>query len=209
MCVATAIAGCGNVAAPQVLRAPAATYLLGVDQLVSPDFSLDTPPHPVTVSDIAGSDSAAAQQLKAGGFTSAAGEEFFRTGGNLALTNGPLQIRNTVEEFASAAGAATVYRSDISRLDAATGAVAVSTGSLGDAAHCTTRTATSPTGDLAVEITVEWRVSNLLDVLVVRGRSGATRPDDALLLAHRQTIIELGLATPASGRTASPVPSPS
>ena len=208
MCVATAIAGCAS-AAPQVLHAPAATYLLGVDQLVSPDFSVDTPPHSLTVSDIAGSDSAAAQQLKAGGFTSAAGEEFFRTGGNLALTNGPLQIRNTVAEFASAAGAATVYRSDISRLDAAVGAVAVSTGSLGDAAHCTTRTATSSTGGLAVEITVEWRVGNLLDVLVVRGRSGATRPDDALLLAHRQTVIELGLATPASGKTASAVPSPS
>jgi hypothetical protein len=192
-----------------VLHAPAATYLLGVDQLVSPDFSLDTPPHPVTVSDITGSDSAAAQQLKAGGFTSAAGEEFFRTGGNLALTNGPLQIRDTVEEFASAAGAATVYGSDISRLDAASGAVAVSTGSLGDAAHSTTRTATSPTGDVVVEITVEWRVGNLLDVLVVRGRSGATRPDDALVLAHRQTVIELGLATPAPGRTAPPSPSPS
>jgi hypothetical protein len=209
VCVTTAIAGCGNAAAPQVLHAPAATYLLGADELVSPDFSLDTAPHPVTVSDIAGTDSGAAQQLKAGGFTSAAGEEFFRTGGNLALTNGPLQIRDTVEEFASAAGAAAVYGSDVSRLDAATGAVAVSTGSLGDAAHCTTRTATSSTGDLAVEITVEWRVGNLLDVLVVRGRSGATRPDDALLLAHRQTVMELGLATPAAGGTASPVPSPS
>jgi hypothetical protein len=208
VCVATAIAGCGN-ASPQLLHGPAATYLLGVDQLVSPDFSLDTPPHPVTVSEIAGSDSAAAQQLTAGGFTSAAGEEFFRTGGNLALTNGPLQIRDTVEEYASVAGAASVYGSDVSRLDAATGAVAVSTGSLGDAAHCTTRTATSPTGDLVVEITVEWRVGNLLDVLVVRGRSGATRPDDALLLAHRQTVIELGLATPAPRRTASPLPSPS
>jgi hypothetical protein len=207
--VATAIAGCGNAAAPQLLHAPAATYLLGVDQLVSPDFSLDTPPHPVTVSDITGSDGAAAKQLNAGGFTSASGEEFFRTGGNLALTNGPLQIRDTVEEFASAAGAATVYSSDISRLDAATGAVAVSTGSLGDAAHCTTRTATSSTGDVVVEITVEWWVGNLLDILVVRGRSGATRPDDALVLAHRQTVIELGVATPAPRATASPVTSAS
>jgi hypothetical protein len=207
--VATAIAGCGNAAARHVSRGPAATYLLGVDQLVSPDFSLDTPPHPVTVSDVAGSNSAAAQQLRAGGFTSAAGEEFFRTGGNLALTNGPLQIRDTVEEFTAAAGAAAVYGSDISRLDAVTGAVAVSTGSLGDAAHCTTSTATTSTGDIVVEITVEWRVGNLLDVLVVRGRSGATRPDDALLLAHRQTVIELGLTTPAPSRTASPLPSPS
>jgi hypothetical protein len=209
VCVATAIAGCDNAAAPQVLHAPPATYLLGVDQLVSPDFSVDTPPHAVAVADIAGSDSAAAQQLTAAGFSTAAGEDFFRAVGNLAVTNGPVQIRDTVEEFASAAGAATVFSSDISRLDAAAGAVAVSTGSLGDAAHCTTRTATSSTGVLAVEITVEWRVGNLLDVLVVRGRSGGTRPDDALLLAHRQTVIELGLATPSPVRTASPRPSPS
>jgi hypothetical protein len=207
--VATAIAGCGNAAAPQVLHAPPGTYLLGIDQLVSADFSLDTPPHQVTAADIAASGSAAAQQLNAVGFTSAAGEEFFRAGGNLALTNGPLQVRDTVEEFASAAGAVTIYRTDIVRLDAVTGAAAVSTGSLGDAAHCTTRTATSPTGDLVVEITVEWRVGNLLDVLVVRGRSGATRPDDALLLAHRQTVIELGLATPLPSMTASPRLSPS
>ena len=44
-------------------------------------------------------------------------------------------------------------------------------------------------------------MDNLIDVLVVRGRDGGTRLDDALLLAHRQTVTELGLATPHRAAT--------
>jgi hypothetical protein len=196
VCVATVIAGCAQPATPALLRATPATYLLGVDQLVAPDFSLDTAPHPLAVADVAGTDRAAAQRLTSSGFVAGSGEDFFRPVGSLAQATGPVQIGDTVEEFQSAAGAATIYSADVSRLDAVTGATAVSTGSLGDAAHATTRTAASPDGTVVVEITVEWRVDNLLDVLVARGRDGATRPADALLLAHRQTVAELGLATP-------------
>ncbi len=96
-----------------------------------------------------------------------------------------------------------MYGADVSRLDKVTGATPTSTGALGDAAHATTRIATSADGVAAIEITVEWRVDNLLDILVVRGRNGGTRLDDALLLAHRQTAIELGLSTPPG--TAAPV----
>ena len=190
--MATAIAGCAEPAPAPLLREAPASYLLGVDQLVSPDFSLDTAPHSLAVADITGTDRVAAQRLTSAGFVAAAGEDFFRAVGSLALANGPVQIRDTVEKFQSAAGTATVYGTDISHLDAATGSSAVSTGALGDAAHATTTTAVSPDGVTVVEITVEWRVDNLLDILVVRGRDGATRPDDALLLAHRQTVIELG-----------------
>jgi hypothetical protein len=204
VCVATVIAGCAQPATPSLLRAAPATYLLSVDQLVAPDFSLDTAPHPLAVADVAGTDPSAAQRLTSSGFVAAAGEDFFRPVGSLALANGPVQIGDTAEEFQSAAGAATVYSADVSRLDAVAGATAVSTGSLGDAAHATTRTATSPDGTMVVEITVEWRVDNLLDILVARGRGGAIRPDDALLLAHRQTVFELGLATPTPLPAASP-----
>jgi hypothetical protein len=201
-CVVTVIAGCAKPASSPLLRAAPATYLLGVDQLVSPDFSLDVPPHSVDVAGIAGTDSTAAQQLRAAGFIAGASEDFFRVVGSLALANGPVQIRDTAEEFPSASGAASVYASDISRLDAAAASRAVSTGALGDAAHATTTTATSPEGVAVLEITVEWRVDNVLDILVVRGRSGGTRPDDALILAHRQTVRELGLATTAASATA-------
>jgi hypothetical protein len=201
--VTAVIAGCAGPISPPPHRAAPATYLLGVDQMVSPDFSVDTAPHALSVTGIAGTDRSAAQQLTSAGLVSAAGEDLFRDVGSLALANGPVQVHDTVEEFQATDGAATVYGSDVSRLDAMKGATAVSTGSLGDAAHATTTTAAAADGVMAVEITLEWRVDNLVDILAVRGRAGATRPDDALLLAHRQTVIELGLAT------ASPRPTPS
>jgi hypothetical protein len=190
------VVGCGQQAAPATLRGQPATYLLGVDQMVSPDFALDVPPHALTTADILATSGAAAAQLSAAGFVAAAGEDLFRSTGSLALTNGPVQVRDSVEVYASSSGAATVYGGDVTRLDAVRGAAAISTGALGDAAHATTMTATALDGTVVVEISVEWRVDNLVDILVVRGRNGATRLDDALLLAHRQTVTELGLSTP-------------
>jgi hypothetical protein len=192
------IAGCAGPISPPPHRAAPATYLLGVDQMVSPDFSVDTAPHALTAAAIAATDPSRAQQLSSARFVSAAGEDLFRDVGSLALANGPVQVRDSVEEFQDGDGAAAVYGGDVLRLDAVRGATAVSTGALGDAAHATTTTATGADGVTVVEITLEWRVDNLLDILVVRGRAGATRPDDALLLAHRQTVIELGLSTPAA-----------
>jgi hypothetical protein len=121
-----------------------------------------------------------------------------------------VQIGDTVEEFGSATGAATLFGKDIARLDDIAGAVAVSAGSLVDAAHATTRALVEPaSGVRVVEITVEWRVANLLDILVVRGRDGGTRPDDALVLAHNQTASELGLASPTPLPAAPRSPTPS
>ncbi|HEY7927356.1 MAG TPA: hypothetical protein VIG86_08065 [Candidatus Dormibacteraeota bacterium] len=195
--VVAATAGCATAMSAATLQAVPATYLLTLDQLVAPDFSVDTPAHALSITTLAAGDAPRASELATAGFTGAAAVDFFRAASNLAVVNGPVQIGDTVAEFASAAGAAVPYGSDIARLDAIAGAVAISTGSLGDAAHATSRVLTDPnSGVRVVEITVEWRVDNLLDILVVRGRDGGTRPDDALLLAHRQTAIELGLATP-------------
>jgi hypothetical protein len=179
-----------------VLRGQAAAYLLTIDQMVSPDFTVDTRPHGLSARDIAGADSARARQLAASDLLDAAAEDLFRATGTLANSNGPLQVSDTVERFASAGGAAAAYGADVARLDALAGATPTSTGSLGDAAHAITRTATSASGTTAIEITVEWRVENVVNVLLVRGRDGGTRPDDAFLLAHRQTATELGVTTP-------------
>ncbi len=192
LCVGLLTAGCGEAAAPPVLHGEPATFLLTIDQMVSPDFTVDIAPHP----------------LAAGGYVAGAGEEFFRSTGSLADTNGPIQVRDTVEEFSSAPSAAAVFTTDTAQLDAIAGAKATSTGPLGDEAHATTVTAATTLGVRAIEITVEWRVDNLLDIVVVRGREGGTRLDDALLLAHRQTVTELGLATPAGSPLTSPPPSP-
>jgi hypothetical protein len=202
--VAALVAGCAAPPPAPRLHAAPASYLLGIDQLVSPDFTLDSAPHPLTAAAIAASGGTAQAQLAAARMTSAAAEDFFRSTPILGVLNGPVQVADTVEEFDSAGGATTVYSADLRRLDAQRGSAPVSTGSLGDAAHAFTRTANTADGTMVVEITVEWRVDNLLDLLVVRGRFGAVRLDDALLLAHRQTVSELGLqpstpsASPAS-----------
>jgi hypothetical protein len=203
--VAVVAAGCGQAAAPTVLRGEPSSYLLGVDQLVSPDFTPDISPHALNTDGAAATGGTAAQ-LSAAGFVAGATEEFFRSAGALADANGPLQVDDTVEEFSSSTGAATAYGADVARLNAVAGATAISTGALGDAAHATARTATSADGTVAVQFTVEWRIKNLVDVVVVRGRSGGTRLDDALLLAHRQAVTELGLSTPAPRGTAPAAP---
>ena len=52
---------------------------------------------------------------------------------------------------------------------------------------------TTPAGFPAVEITIEWRIGNLVNIIVARGRYGGTRLDDALVLAARQTANEVGV----------------
>lgn len=204
------IAGCGTAAPPVTLHAAPSTYLLGLDQLVAPDFTVDDPVHPLSITDVAAGDTVKAGQLAAAGLTSAAAVDFFRQTANLAVANGPVQIGDTVEEFGSAAGAATLFGKDVARLDDVAGAIAVSAGSLGDAAHATTLALVEPvSGVRVVQITVEWRVGNLLDILVVRGRDGGTRADDALVLAHNQTASELGLVTPTPLPSAPLSPTPS
>jgi hypothetical protein len=203
LAVVAVLAGCGTGAAPATLHAAPASYLLSLDKLVAPDFTVDDPVHPLSIGIAAAGDSAKAGQLARAGFSGGAGVDFFRHAADIAVVNGPVQIADTVEEFGTTAGAAALFGTDITRLDAVAGAAGVSTGSLGETAHATTRAVTDPTsGVRLIEITVEWRVENLLDILVVRGRDGGTRPDDALILAHNQTATELGLATPT------PLPAP-
>ncbi len=187
-------AGCGG-GSPRVLSAAPTSYLLGIDQLVSPDFTVDTAPRPMAAGDVAAAGGLTASQLVAAGFDGAATEDFFRDAGSLELAtlNGPVEVTDTVEKFTSATGSAGVYRAEVARLDARSRVTALSTGSLGDAAHAWERSAVLPGGTAVAEITVEWLLDNLLDIVVVRGRDGAIRPDDALLLAHRQTVEDLTL----------------
>jgi hypothetical protein len=42
---------------------------------------------------------------------------------------------------------------------------------------------------------VSWRVGNLVNIIVARGRYGGTRLNDVLVLATRQTVDETGAPT--------------
>ena len=211
-CTVGLLAGCGTAAQPPpLLLGSPGGYLLTLDQLVTPDFTVDVPVHSLSIADVAANDPGRTKLLGAGAYSGGAAVEFFRQAASITLVNGPLQVRDQCEQFGDGAAAAALFGDDAARLDAGPGATPISTGPLGDAAHATTRLVTDPaSGVRLVEIILEWRVENLLNVLAVRGRDGGTRLDDALVLAHRQTATELGLVTPLprASPTASAAPGP-
>jgi len=72
------------------------------------------------------------------------------------------------------------------QVDAVPSMVPASAGVLGDEAHADQLMSVSPQGVQLVEVTLTWRVDNLVAQLVVRGRDGGTGLSDALILAHAQ-----------------------
>lgn len=182
-------AACGGAAPPR-FTADAKHYLLTLDQMASPGFVVDVPPATVPASALGGGDAAVAQRLTSDGLADAGQVTFSRTV-DFGTANGPVEVIDTVERFTSDAGAHSSYRADVSRLDGEKGEVAMSTGALGDEAHADSLLATAPDGLQAVQITLQWRVANVVVVLEVRGRYGGTRLDDALFLAHAQTSKQL------------------
>lgn len=187
--VAAAVVACGGTAAPR-FTANAKHYLLTLDQMVSPGFTVTVPAATVSVNALAGGDAAVAKRLRAEGLEDASQVTFARTV-EFATANGPIEVIDTVERFSADSGAHASYKADVARRDAQQGEVAMSTGSLGDEAHADSLLATTPGGLQAVQITLEWRVSNVVVVLQVRGRYGGNRLDDALVLAHSQTSTQL------------------
>ena len=164
-----ALTGCG--ASTAMFTADPRHYLLTLDELSSPDFTVSSPAAPL-----------------AGG--SQATVTFARTV-DFATSNGPIEVIDAVARFASNGGAHAAYAHDIASRDAQQGEVAMSAGALGDEAHADSVVMTAPDGLQAVQVTLEWRVANLLITLVLRGRYGGTRLDDALTLAHTQTSSQL------------------
>ena len=193
LALAVSIAGCSDSGPDAALHTGnPLRYLIGIDQLAAPNFTVFTAAAPVNASTLSSGDATAAAALSHDGLQSAARVEFQRIE-NFPTANGPLDIVATVERFSSVAGASTAYGAGTRRLDSRPGATPTSTGSLGDAAHAISIVKTTPGGFPAVEITIEWRVENLVNVIVARGRYGGTRLDDVLVLAARQTANETGL----------------
>ncbi len=185
-----ALSGCGGGGAALAIGNPT-RYLITIDQLVAPDFTVSSPATHVTAATLANGDAAVAVALRTDGLQSAAMVEYQRAA-NFSTANGPLDVVATAMQFASVAGATTAYSTGIRQLDALSGATPTSTGPLGDEAHAISVVKTTTGGLSAVEITLEWRVNNILNILITRGRYGGTRLDDALLLANLQTSNEVG-----------------
>jgi hypothetical protein len=182
------LAGCASATAALSTIDPVHD-LITIDQLVVPGFTVTSPSEHVLAPTLGGGDAALTSALDGSGLQSAAQVEFQR-GVDFSTSNGPLDIVATVERFAAVSGASTSYVAGVRHLDAIPGAVPTSTGPLGDAAHAINVVRTTPGALQAVEITVIWRVRNLVNIVVVRGRYGGTRLNDALVLAGLQTRNE-------------------
>jgi hypothetical protein len=167
-------------------------YLITVDQLVEPNFTVYSTAAAVDASALAGGDPTTAAALSHDGLQSAARVEFQRAE-DFSIANGPIDVVATVERFKAVAGASSTYSADVRQLDGRSGAMPISTGPLGDAAHAISVVKTTAGGLSAVEITIEWRVGNLVNIIVARGRYGGTRLEDALVLANRQTANEVNV----------------
>lgn len=188
-----ALAACGSVS-PSLSTGDPLHDLITIDQLVAPDFTATSAPAHIDAATIAAGDGAVLSSLKTDGLQAAARVEYQRDV-NFSTSNGPIDIVATVERFAGIGGATSAYGAGVRQLDGVAGAVPVSTGPLGDEAHSTSVVRAAPGGLQAVEITVVWRVRNLVDVMVVRGRYGGTRLEDALVLCGLQIQNE----SPGSG----------
>jgi hypothetical protein len=183
-----ALTACGSEAGAGPLSGDPAHYLVRLDQFVSADFSVYVASHPVAAAALASGDTSLQQQLTQAGFQAASTVRYTRTA-DFATSNGPLDVTSTVERFAASSGAAGIFTHDVAARDAS-GETPLSTGPLGDAAHADTVVRDTTSGVQAVQITLEWRVANVINVLVIRGRYGGARLGDALTLAHRQTANE-------------------
>jgi hypothetical protein len=161
-----------------------------LNQLSIPDFTVEQPATPVPAADVARGNSQSVLQLDRDGFQAAASITFSRSV-DFPTSNGPVEVLDTVERFATSDGAHAWFGRDVKQRDGEPGEVPASTGSLGDEAHADTQLATAPDGIQAVQVTLEWRVANVVVVLQARGRYGGTRLDDALTLAHKQTSTQL------------------
>jgi hypothetical protein len=173
------LAACGSPpAGPSLLSRPASAYLLTLDELRTPGFTVVEPAHPVP------------KNLLSAGPQDSATARYFRTVPVLATANGPLDVRTETLRFATASSAHSAYTALTREVDALANIIPESAGPLGDEAHADHLLTTSPDGVPLVEVTLTWRITNLVSVLVVRGRDAGTGLADALILAHAQAAGE-------------------
>lgn len=164
-------------------------YVLRLDQMPTSGYTADVTPHPVDPSTIFAS-AADVTALRRAGMGQAAMARYLQPAPVLATANGPLDVVATVVAFSGMSGAHQGMQRLTAQVDARPGAGQVSAGDLGAESHATTRTATASDGTVVVEITVLWRVANLLNEMVVRGRQGGTGVGDAVIIANRQLAGE-------------------
>jgi hypothetical protein len=164
-------------------------YVLKLDQMPAPGFVADMPPRAVDASTIFAS-AADVAALRRVGMSETASARYLRPAPVLATANGPLDVVATVITFSGVSGAHRGMATLSAQVDAHPGAAADSAGNLGAESHAVTQTATASDGTVVLEVTVVWRVANVLNEMVIRGRQGGTGVGDAVEVAARQAAGE-------------------
>jgi hypothetical protein len=182
--VAMTAAACGS-SVPPTLPGPPSRYLIGLDQLTSPDFIVYAPLESVGAGWL---DAASSTAVRRDGLVRAAQVEYYRDVA-FSTSNGPITLTAAVAAFTSAPGAAAAVIRLVTALDARAHAVPVSTGPLGDGGHAVTVQG-SVQGVAALQVIVVWRVDNLVNSLVAEGRLGGLQLDQLVPLAATQTANE-------------------
>ena len=161
-------------------------YVARLDDMPEPGFAADRAAALASAAEIGGGDAAVAAELKADGMETGAEATYFRPVPALATANGAIEVMTSAVRFGSLAGAARAYAAAVRRRDAVTGALPLSAGAVGDEAHADMLLVRAPQSVQLVQETVTFRVLNVLDTVVVRGRYGGTRLEDALTVARHQ-----------------------
>jgi hypothetical protein len=177
-------AACGS-SPPTTLHGNLGGYLITLDQLTSPDFTVY---EAVAAVGAGWLDQARSSAVRADGMVRAAEVEYYRNV-SFSTSNGPITLTAAVAAFATTVGASDAMVRLDTALDARAGAVPISTGTLGDGGHATSTQATFE-GVGALQVIVVWRVDNLVNSLVAEGRLGGLQLDQLLPLAAIQTASE-------------------
>ena len=197
--LAAAVA-CGGPVTVDRYGPPLGRYLLTLSEMGTADFVVQQPEHAIGPDWLS---LTAAGAVRDAGFQSGVEVDFLRSNaGDLAVVNGPTDVRASVATFGDDDSAQRALVAEATGLLARKGAEEISTGVLGDSAMATSELATFQGVDV-VQITVVWRSANLVNSIVIHGRYGGARLDDALTLAHRQQENELngGPPLPTSAQT--------
>lgn len=183
--VSLVVSACGSAPQSTLLHADLTTYALHIDDFVTSDFSTYEAVHTLDAKTCATATRMSESQLANDHFDTAVSVHFFRTVSALGTSNGPIDVISTVARFGDITDAQRAFQESADNTDHATGETAISTGRLGDEAHADTKYATAD-GVRVLQVTLLWRVDNIVSWIVLRGRDGGTRLDDALTLAQRQ-----------------------
>ena len=187
LALAALAGGCGGAGVTMTLAGDPGSYLITLEQLPSPDFTVYQAVKEVGAGWL---DPGSSTALDKDGLTRAAEVEFYRNV-SFSTSIGPITLTAAVADFTTTAGASTAMIRLDSALDSRAGAVPVSTGPLGAGGHATTTQGTAE-GVGALQVIVVWRVDNLVNSLVAEGRLGGLQLDQILPLAAVQTANERG-----------------